>query len=474
MDSFNFEMNVTILAMTRNITDVDLPIVNTTKVTLLNTTSLTLVNKKNASPMNTTKEHHLLDVHDTRYDWTSSEVNLILGSFFWGYISTQILGGWLVSRFGGKMIFGVCNLMMSLLSLLTPWLADLGSVSVVISRVLMGGFDGALRTCEFELWKNWAPRHEIGFFRGVCLSGISVGAVLSTVLNAYICRQFGWTIVFYFYGVMGLLWCLFWMTLIHDSPDLHPRISIEEREYIKSNLTHSVSTSCQEKINWVKVVKSPAFWAPTVANFSYQWIGLGMATLFPAYLNNILHLEISETGVFSSFGFVLGLITYPVSGYLSDLFISREILSVKNTRKVMTSIGLFTPAVLTSMMCVTQSKLLTVVCITLSLGVAQSTMLGFSSNYIDIAPDLSAMLFAVGNSLGCSAGYFAPAVLEFISSFGENGVNSVEVWRYFYVASLSILFLGGLFFLVFAKEDTQQFSKEETLNNNAQNSADLI
>ena len=36
----------------------------------------------------------------------------------------------------------------------------------------------------------------------------------------------------YFQGGLGLVWCLAWFALVHDSPQSHPRISIEERDYI--------------------------------------------------------------------------------------------------------------------------------------------------------------------------------------------------------------------------------------------------
>ena len=38
----------------------------------------------------------------------------------------------------------------------------------------------------------------------------------------------------FFQGGFGLVWCLAWFALVHDSPQSHPRISIEERDYIVS------------------------------------------------------------------------------------------------------------------------------------------------------------------------------------------------------------------------------------------------
>jgi len=485
MNCFRFQLNVTILAMTTNVTSGTILAMNnnlTTSGILTNQTSVELSNVDEASSnrtgFNTTYEMNLMTLilenqttninvtlenqtykypANLRFDWSSDEVNLILGSFFWGYISTLILGGWLVSKCGGKMIFGICNMTCSLLSVLLPVISELGPTAVIIDRVLMGAFQAMLRTCEYELWKAWAPRCEIEVLRGLSLSGLPVGAILSTVLNAYICHEFGWTMVFYFYGVVGIVWSLFWIIFIYESPYQHPRISVEEREYISNNL--SSATKTKEKIDWIKVVKSPAFWAPTAANFSYRWIGIGMSLVLPEYLTDILGLEIVETGFLLSLGLGWSLLTLPLSASISALLIFRKILSIKNTRKVTTLVGLFIPCVMTTLMCFTQSKMLTLICITVSFAMAEFAMMGFSNNYIDIAPKFSGMLFAVGNTIAASTGFLSPAILELIS-FEANGENSFETWVYFFVTSLSVMFLGGLFFLLFAKEGPQQFSKD--------------
>lgn len=66
----------------------------------------------------------------------------MLGSFFYGYICTQILGGWLATRFGGKHVYGVGVLVTSVLTLLTPWAADVGVEVLVTLRVLEGIGEG--------------------------------------------------------------------------------------------------------------------------------------------------------------------------------------------------------------------------------------------------------------------------------------------------------------------------------------------
>lgn len=62
----------------------------------------------------------------------------ILGSFFYGYILTQIPGGYLACRIGPKWLLGFGVLGTVVFTLLTPIAADLGASYLIAVRVLEG------------------------------------------------------------------------------------------------------------------------------------------------------------------------------------------------------------------------------------------------------------------------------------------------------------------------------------------------
>ena len=67
-------------------------------------------------------------------------IGLILGSFYYGYILTQIPGGWLAHRYGAKYVFGIGVVMTALLTLLTPNAASVGVWCLVMVRIMEGIF----------------------------------------------------------------------------------------------------------------------------------------------------------------------------------------------------------------------------------------------------------------------------------------------------------------------------------------------
>ena len=54
------------------------------------------------------------------FGWSLATQGVVLSAFFWGYLATQILGGWLADRHGGKVVLGIAVLLWSLFTLLTP------------------------------------------------------------------------------------------------------------------------------------------------------------------------------------------------------------------------------------------------------------------------------------------------------------------------------------------------------------------
>ena len=62
----------------------------------------------------------------------------ILGSFFYGYIFTQLPGGWLATYFGGKWVFGIGILVTSVLTIVTPFAARQSVYLFIAVRVLEG------------------------------------------------------------------------------------------------------------------------------------------------------------------------------------------------------------------------------------------------------------------------------------------------------------------------------------------------
>lgn len=75
---------------------------------------------------------------EPEFDWTPETVGVVDSSFFWGYIVTQIPGGFLAARYPANRVFGTAIATSAFLNMLLPIGAKAGFQYVMLLRILQG------------------------------------------------------------------------------------------------------------------------------------------------------------------------------------------------------------------------------------------------------------------------------------------------------------------------------------------------
>jgi ACS family sodium-dependent inorganic phosphate cotransporter-like MFS transporter 5 len=92
--------------------------------------------------------------------WTQTQQGLVLGSYFWGYLFTQVPGGRLAEMIGGKWIFFAAVVINIVCTLLGPVCAVAGYPYLILMRILMGLGGGLTFPAMNVLIAEWAPKQE--------------------------------------------------------------------------------------------------------------------------------------------------------------------------------------------------------------------------------------------------------------------------------------------------------------------------
>lgn len=198
------------------------------------------------------------------YTWDTSDKSLILSSFFWGYVVSQVPAGeWLQSRpestrtyhllhnfvgllakrFGAKLVLGLATAIGGILCFFHPIAAKSGWQSICVLRVLTGLVQGTVYPCVHTLLAKWVPRTERGLLTTGVYSGAQFGTAVILVTSGFIFESsMGWPGLFYLSGGLSLAWALLFFWQAANEPVTASRISKGEVEYIES-LTGSNSSS---------------------------------------------------------------------------------------------------------------------------------------------------------------------------------------------------------------------------------------
>ena len=86
------------------------------------------------------------------FDWNPEEQGIVLGSFYYGFIITQIPGGILCEKLGSKWIIGLATFVSGILTILNPLAARIGGIAGISTlRAVQGLFQVNYTECVTDL-----------------------------------------------------------------------------------------------------------------------------------------------------------------------------------------------------------------------------------------------------------------------------------------------------------------------------------
>lgn len=92
-----------------------------------------------------------------------------------------MVGGWAAQRYGTRALFAGTVLGAALLSLVTPVVARISWVALVVLRVVLGLLQGVTYPMVIVIWSNWAPPLERSTLASFTFAGmLSLSSSLSS------------------------------------------------------------------------------------------------------------------------------------------------------------------------------------------------------------------------------------------------------------------------------------------------------
>ena len=227
----------------------------------------------------------------SEYQWDKVQQASILGAFFWGYASSQIIGGKLCTVYGADRVLVWAVLAWSLCTMLTP-LASASVPLLLLNRVLMGLGEGMSQPAIHGLVSQWVPLAERTRCIALATSGQIIGTVLSMVSSPVI--KWWWQGVFYFYGMLGFAWAGWASFDLAGTPAASSAISRAELEYIQrhmaepgaKNATTATRSQQLQGPSIATLLSTPAFLAIVVVHFAHNWGWYILISWVPTYVNH--------------------------------------------------------------------------------------------------------------------------------------------------------------------------------------------
>lgn len=157
--------------------------------------------------------------------------------------------------------------------------------------------------------------------------GTKLGAALTLPFMGLIIEVFNWRWAFYVTAMLSLAVSIFWFKIVADGPEKHKEISKAEKEYIEDSLLclEIVIPKKQSFPPVTKMMKSMPFYALVFLHFSDVWGVFFLITSAPMFMSQVLHFDLKNAGLLSSFPYIARFIFGLAFGLVGDYLIKQGV-----------------------------------------------------------------------------------------------------------------------------------------------------
>lgn len=270
----------------------------------------------------------------------------VFSAFGWAYVIGQLPGGWLLDRFGSKLIYGLSLLSWSVFTFLQGFIAHVGLgaagiiVLLFVLRFMVGLAEAPSFPANGRIVAAWFPKAERGTASAIFNSSQYFALVIFSPIMGALVHHFGWPYVFWVMGALGIAMGFVWFKVIH-SPSAHPRISPSEFEHIRAGgglvaLDQRHGGGGRSGPTWShlgELLRNRMLVGIYLGQYCITTLTYFFLTWFPVYLVKERGMSVLKAGFIASLPALCGFVGGLLGGIFSDYLLRRG-CSLTVARKV--------------------------------------------------------------------------------------------------------------------------------------------
>ena len=329
-----------------------------------------------------------------QFGWNETTKGYVLSSFFIGYLMLQIVSGALANKYGGKIVLGMSVVWWSIFTVLTPPAALFSFPALIAARIALGLGEAAVFPASVNMIGRWVPAEKRSRAVALCISGLSLGTVVSLPLTGALVRSHGWPSPFYVFGVVGLVWAVIWYFSVR--PGRSPHIPHDE-------------VAARAPIPWKRILSAAPVWAIFACHFANNWILYLLLAWLPSYFKSTFGVSLTNAGLLSAAPWMVTFVTANVSGVLADNMLSSG-RSATFVRKLLQTLGTGGSALCLLLLPHVGSATGAVIVMCCASGMLGLCQAAFPANGFDIAPRYADVIWGISNTFGTIPGIAGVAI----------------------------------------------------------------
>lgn len=230
----------------------------------------------------------------TKIGWSEAQYGYIVGAFQAAYAIGMLFAGWFIDRVGTRVGYALMMLVWSIASAAHALVST--AMGFGICRFFLGLGEGGNFPAAIKTTAEWFPQKERSFATGIFNAGTNLGVIVAALTVPWIDIHYGWRAVFIFTGGLGLLWLVWWW-IDYRPPEQHPRLSQEEKAYIRAGQMPGDVETGEVAASWRLLLQKRQTWAFALAKFITDPVWWFYLYWLPKFLDTRYHIGLSHIGL---------------------------------------------------------------------------------------------------------------------------------------------------------------------------------
>ncbi|MFE7416819.1 MFS transporter [Rhodococcus sp. NPDC057529] len=265
---------------------------------------------------------------------TATDIGLLGSAFALFYAIGQLPSGWLIDRYGTRLLGGAVVLW----SLATAAMGMFNKMGwFVLARAWLGLAEAPSLLATNKIVTHWFPKKEQGIANASWDAALKAGPAFFTGILVWIVAAFGWRTLFFIAGIAGIVFAVLFL-LSYRNPDDHPRLTTEERDYIRQD--RDSNSPKTDHVPWGALFTRPTMWGMMAGYFCNMWVYQIFLTFIPLFVINEFGIEFKSMGLIVSVPWIGAIIGDLTSGVLSKRLSERAGWTTKKAKMRVITVSL--------------------------------------------------------------------------------------------------------------------------------------
>jgi len=275
---------------------------------------------------------------DSTADDTKAIYGTISAIFILSYAAGQTIFGkifdWIGTRIGFALSIGIWSAA-TMIHALAKGLISFSIFRSILGIAEAGNWPGAAKANA-----EWFPTKERAFAQGIFNSGAAIGGIVAYPVIGLLSIYLSWQAIFLCVGLLGLLWLLPWMFIVKSTPEKHPWLTEDEKNYILTGqkVTNDEGDSEGYNPDTGELLSRKESWGVIIASACIDPIWWLFIVWIPIYLNEVFGLDVKEIAFSAWVPYVGAMIGAWTGGLIAQNRLSAG-WTVDKTRKMVITLG---------------------------------------------------------------------------------------------------------------------------------------